>query len=90
MSYGSIVDMARSASLLGRMTAAAAKERILNPEQWVTVNAWNLAASPSWDAKWDSAEVGLTVNGNPDLGARTDVISDADILSAVQALKPVP
>jgi hypothetical protein len=72
------------------MTAAAAKEKIVNPEQWVMVNAWNLSASPGWDAKWDSAGVGLTVNGNPDLGARTDVISDADILSAVQVLKPVP
>ena len=85
MSYSSIVEMANSASLVGRITAAVAKEGIDNPEAWTRSNVWQLCSSPGWDAQWQYAVETYQVNANPDYGARTDVISDADILAAVQA-----
>lgn len=90
MSYRSIDEMARSESLIGRLAAAAAREGVKNPSQWVQVTVWELVSAPTWDVQWDYAVDTLTVNVNPDIGARTDVISDADLLARVQALKPGP
>lgn len=87
MSYTSIRDIATDGSLMSRITAAAAIEGIDNPESWVNSRMWQFAAQPSWGDKWAYAQDTYQVNANPDLGARDDVISDADILAAVQALK---
>lgn len=93
MSYGAIADMAKSSSLLTRIAAAAAQEGISNPWQWANDHLWEIAASPDWDAKWDSAKAAWAdlnatwqITEIPDYGARTDVISDSYILAAVQAL----
>jgi hypothetical protein len=85
VSYSSIEEMAGSESLRGRITAAAAVEGVDNPTQWIYSAIWSIAASPNWATQWDYAKGTYQVNANPDLGARTDVISDADILAAVQA-----
>jgi hypothetical protein len=86
MSYSSIVEMANSESLRSRITAAAAAQEVPNPDQWIYGVAWQVAASPGWDTKWDSAKSSYNINENPDVGARTDVISDADILAAITAI----
>lgn len=86
MSYTSIVEMANSSSLIGRLTAAAAGEGIANPEQWVRTNLWKIVSSPNWSADWAYASDTATVNTNPDLGIRTDVIDDNKILAAIQAV----
>lgn len=86
MSYGSIADMAKSGSLLTRVAAAAAAESIQNPLQWANSHMWEIVGAPSWGDKWSYAQDNCNVNQNPDFGMRTDVISDADILTAVQAL----
>ena len=86
MSYSSIVEMASSKSLKSRVVAAAAEQGISGPVMWVEAHIWETAASPNWATQWDYARGTYQVNANPDFGARTDVISDADILSAVQAL----
>lgn len=86
MSYSSIAEMATSNSLMTRIAAAAAKERIAGPKAWANTHMWELVSSPNWDAQWAYAVDNYQVNANPDFGARTDVISDADILAAVQAL----
>lgn len=86
MSYTSIVEMANSSSLIGRLTAAAAGESIASPEQWTRTNLWKIVSSPGWADNWQFASDNATVNTNPDLGIRTDVINDASILSAVQAI----
>lgn len=86
MSYASIRDLATDGSLMGRITAAAASEGIDNPESWVAQRMWKFAAQPTWGDKWQYAKDTATPNVNPDSGARTDVISDGDILAAVQAL----
>lgn len=86
MSYTSIVEMANSSSLIGRITAAAAGESISDPQQWTRNNLWKLVSSPNWADQWAYAADTATVNTNPDLGIRTDVISDGNILSAVQTV----
>lgn len=90
MSYNSIREMAASSSLLSRVAAAAAQEGTDSPVAWANSNMWKLAASPGWDDQWDYAKATATPNVNPDTGARTDVISDSDILAAVQAAKAKP
>lgn len=89
MSYLDIAHMTTSASLQGRLAAAAAQEQesgaVLSPdmpEVWASVNRWKLCAAPGWDAAWASAEAG----GDEDPGANEGAITDAMILSQVQAV----
>lgn len=87
MSYGSVVEMANNMSLRGRITACVAGEGIDSPEGWTSSYIWKIVAQPGWAEDWDYAKGAYNVNSNPDLGARTDVIDDAQILSAVQAVQ---
>lgn len=80
--YNSVADMAESFSLNRRITAAAAKESIDNPQGWTQLYRWEVAAQPGWDAAWDSA----VASGNPDPGKDEAVITDGMILSGVQAV----
>lgn len=82
MSYKTVADMAESFSLNRRLTAGAAKESIDNPQQWVALYRWELSSQPGWDAAWDSAVAGGVV----DPGSDEAVITDAMILSGVQAV----
>jgi hypothetical protein len=86
MTYNASVSMSGSTSLRNRCTAAAAGEGIDSPEGWVATNWWKLLASPGWTDQWTSAVDSMTVNQNPDLGMRDDVITDGNILAAVQAV----
>lgn len=86
MSYSSIAEMAASKSLLARIAACAASEGVFGPIAWANGNMWEIVASPGWGDKWAYASDNWQVNANPDFGARTDVISDGDVLAAVQAL----
>jgi hypothetical protein len=88
MSYNAITSMASSPTLRARLTAAAAEQGYDNPDQWLSVHMWALASSPGWADKWVSAAGSMTVNQNPDLGVRDDVITDGDILAAVQGIGP--
>lgn len=85
MSYATIAEITQSGSLFNRLTAAAAQEgkNATSPGGWVSVHIWQLAASPGWSDKWESAQAG----GVTDPGANEAVITDADILAAVQ---PIP
>lgn len=87
MAYSSIVEMATSYSLISRVAAAAAQEGEQDPMTWAQQNAWEVAAQPGWADSWDYAKDTATVNQNPDTGARNDVISDQQILGAVQAIR---
>lgn len=86
MSYSSIVEMANSGSLRSRITACVAAEGIDNPEAWTGSNIWKICQQIG-DTDWAYAVSTATVNVNPDTGARDDVVSDQDILSAIQALQ---
>jgi len=81
--------MAVDADFLNRCTSSAATEihtlvpgSPTQPQAWVYQNAWFLAASPGFDAKYESAIAGGI--GRP--GWESSVITDGDILSAVQGL----
>jgi hypothetical protein len=90
VTYNAIVAIANSQTLRLRIQAAAAEQNITNPDQWVQARMWQLAASPGWADKWVSALESTTVNSNPDIGQRDDVVTDGDILAAVQALAAAP
>ena len=82
--YSAVAAMAGSLSLRDRVAACAAQEGKSNPVIWAQEHMWAIAASPSWDETWQYAVDTYNVNQNPDTGSRTDVISDAMILTAVQ------
>jgi hypothetical protein len=94
-SYLAIAAIANDEFMRERMTAAATQQAHLgnsslvvqgpngsDPQDWVNRNAYLWAASPSWGEKWASALAG----GEEEPGKNEAVITDADILSTVQAL----
>jgi hypothetical protein len=87
MSYNSVAEMAATPSLINRIAAAAATQGIENPSGWAGMHMWEFAASPGWGDKWDTARANWSINVNPDIGIRTDVITDDDILAAVQEIR---
>lgn len=89
MTYAAIVEMSNSASLSARVAACAAEQGNSQARQWAGANLISVVADPAfgWPAAWDFAKGTATINNNPDIGARDDVISDVMILAAVQARK---
>jgi hypothetical protein len=86
-------DMVSSTSFMGRVVACAAKEPdIPDPEAWVEEKKWDIVTQPGWEGDWQYASETSAANPNvnPDIGARTDVISDEKIISGVQAVKALP
>lgn len=83
--YNSTSQMVASESLRRRVTAAAAGEGVLAPEQWTTDQMWFLASNTEWVEAWAYAKDSETLDHNPDTGARPGVINDTMILSVVQA-----
>jgi len=87
MSYTSIVQMASSATLAARISAAAADEGQADPVGWTSRNIWAIVASDQgWSDAWDYALANATDDDNPDTGARPGVINDSMILTVVQAM----
>lgn len=85
--YVNIIRMAESQSLRDRVMGCAAQEGHTDPRGFADRNMMRIVASDSaWVASWDYAAAEYNVNQNPDIGARTDVISDGMILSQVQPL----
>lgn len=82
MAYLTVADMVDNESLTRREYAAIAKEGKDQPEAWQYLYRWRLAASPGWDAAWESAVAG----GIEDPGADAGVITDGQILAAVQQI----
>lgn len=83
MSYSDIADITESTSLRRRLHAAAAQEGKPKPvEVWVSTYIWEIASSPGWAAAWASAVAGDI----EDPGADEGVITDAQILAAIQPL----
>lgn len=83
MSYNAQAIIAHDQQILNRVIACAASENVPDhPVAWVNNRAWRFAAQPGWGSKYASA---LAAN-IPDPGLDESVISDADILTAVQLL----
>jgi hypothetical protein len=86
MTYNTVGKIASSQGLNKRVNACAAQEGAVNMSMWVLNNIWTVAASPGWAEAWEAAEGNMTDNDNPDLGARSNVITDGMILAAVQPI----
>lgn len=84
MSYLSISTIAANSSMRARVAACAAQEGEQQPETWAFTNSLRWAASPGWDAAWDSAEA---ANPGQDHGANQACITDGMILATVQGLR---
>ena len=97
MSYSSLYTQTQDAALNGRVTAAVQKEAHNNPELSETdfaralkgsyANVWVTFGWPICIATEASYEYALN-SSNPDPGGDPTVITDEDILSAVQANWP--
>jgi hypothetical protein len=84
MAYWDIAQMSADIDLTSRVAASAAQEGIPDPRNWAGDNMLLVAASPGWSDAWASA----VASGNEFPGRDPAVITDGQILSAVQALKP--
>jgi len=86
MSYSSQAALSRDSDFINRVGAAAAKEFLAelapDPIGWANTNIWWVAAAPGFDLAYESAQVA----GNPQPGNDPAVISDGQILSAIQAV----
>lgn len=82
MTYADDAAMRQDSDLRSRLVSCATQEGIDTPESWVNEHLGALAASPGWSDKWASGKAVRqhTVGNDP------AVISDADILAAVQSL----
>lgn len=88
MAYSDQALLAVDNDFLVRIAAAAATEGVsgLNAPLWAVQHAWAMSAAPGFAADYASAlAAGVARPGN-DQG----VISDAELLSAIQALPPDP
>ena len=84
MSYLTQDAIANNAAMNARVAQAAASENVPdNPDAWAQTNRRDWAAAPGWDAAWESA---LATDPDGDPGRNEAVITDAMILSQVQAM----
>ena len=83
MSYSSQAELARDQDFIARVSAAAAveTERPEDPNAWASNSISRIAAAPGFADAYESALAGNV----PRPGNDPAVISDAQILSAVQA-----
>ena len=81
--YWSVALIAQDIDLQQRVIASAAIEGIPSPEGWTMSHTWDYASQPTWGEKYQYALDSL----NPSPGKDDTVITDADILTAVQLIR---
>lgn len=81
MSYSTQALLSSDADFRQRLASCAATQGIENPLSWAETNSWMIAAAPGFDGAYESA----VLSGLSRPGDRADVITDGQILSAVQA-----
>lgn len=86
MSYATIHRSVYDDALMNRVTACCAQEGADNPPSVAGDLIWDVCTATDIEAAYASA---LAAN-NPNPGADETVITDAMILSAVQANTPAP
>lgn len=80
MSYSTLAQLAKDVHFRDRVTACAALQGITQADKWAEDNRWAMAASPGFDEAYAYA----VTFANPAPGKDVAVISDEQILSAVQ------
>lgn len=89
MAYWDQSLLSTDQDFMARIASCAAVEVPLNgaqPMAWASDNQWTIAAAPGFADKYAYA----IATAVPNPGREPSVISDADILSAVQALVAAP
>jgi len=84
MSYSDVAALASDNDFILRYRAAVAQEGEADPVEWSNEHQWQMAGIPGFGDKYAYA----IATGNPRPGYDTSVISDPEILSAVQSLRP--
>lgn len=82
MSYSTLSQLANDADFLDRVTACAATQGIRQADKWAEDSRWAMAAQPGFDESYAYA----VAFENPSPGMDLSVITDEQILAAVQAL----
>jgi hypothetical protein len=101
--YLAIAAIANDEHMIERLRACATQQAHLggtslvingpggsDPVDWVGMNRYLWAASPSWGEKWQYALDSNPDDPNYEPGKDTAVITDADILATVQGLTGLP
>ena len=89
MSYNAIYAMAADPDLRNRVAACAGQQGVPNPESWAQQSGLaNPRGGPGWAAApgWSDAYVYALNTGHESPGKDEAVITDAQILSQVQAM----
>ena len=87
MAYYDIALLSGDSDFLSRCAAAYSTETLAsadreNPSQWISDHAWDMASQPGFGDAYASA----IASGVENPGRDAAVISDAQILSAVQSI----
>jgi len=83
MAYSDVALLSADNDFIMRTRAAAAQEGEADPVQWSNAYIWQMAGSPGFGDKYASALAAEV----PRPGNDQSVISDPEILSAIQALR---
>lgn len=86
MSYESQAALSQDQDFIDRVASCAATQTLpagWTPVAWAQTNAWEVASAPGFADAYESALVALANASDP--GKNPAVISDAQILGAVQA-----
>ena len=83
MAYSDIALLSADNDFISRTRACVATEGELDPVQWSQDHQWQMAATPTFGEKYGYA----ISNGINRPGNDPSVISDGDILSAVQSYR---
>lgn len=87
MAYTDVFLLFSDRDFYDRCTAAVALEgETINPTAWVSQYQWELAATPGFGEAYAYA----LATGNERPGWDATVITDAQILSRIQQLRPLP
>ncbi len=93
MSYLTQAEIADSATMTARVAQCAATQDLgdgVDPDYWTTAHRRTWAASPGWDAAWESSRASHPGQATWDPAADEAVITDQMILSQVQAMVATP
>lgn len=83
MAYWDLNMLASDADFLARTVACAASEGLPDPDYWAVAHRWEVCAAPGFADAYASALAGNV----PNPGRDPAVISDAQLLAQVQALR---
>jgi len=83
MAYSDVALLSSDNDFIARTRAAAAQEGEADPVQWSNAFIWQMAGSPGFGDKYASALAAEV----PRPGNDQSVISDPEILSAIQAIR---